>query len=190
YLMQSKGTIENGWWWIHPRLSAPGSFSQVDYPAATNVDQAIVWMVHLFTRDPGLCINIPRMVMVVLHARIPSRCLRVIGVSNVLAILAGWLYAFSPYGLYRNITHFNLATYFVPVPCTVALLVAAGRLDRLSRGAKRWLAVGCALIGLNYIYNAFFAGFLILGAALIALAARRSLRQFAQGAAFVGTICM
>jgi len=29
YLMQVKGTIENGWWWIHPRLSAPGVFEQI-----------------------------------------------------------------------------------------------------------------------------------------------------------------
>jgi hypothetical protein len=51
YLMQSKGTIENGWWWVHPRLSAPGAFSQVAHPSATNVDQASVWIVHLLTRD-------------------------------------------------------------------------------------------------------------------------------------------
>jgi len=190
YLMQSKGTIENGWWWVHPRLSAPGTFWQVDYPSATNVDQAIVWIVHLFTRDPGLCINIAWMVMIVLSAVIATCCLRVIGVSSALAVLAGWLYAFAPYGLYRNITHFSLATYLVPVPCVVALLVAAGRVDDLSAAAKRWLAVVCALIGLNYIYNAFFAAFLILLAALITLAARRSLLQFAQGTALVGIICL
>jgi hypothetical protein len=190
YLMQSKGTIENGWWWVHRRLSAPGAFSQVDYPSATNVDQAIVWIVHLFTHDPGLCINIAWIAMVVLSAIIASRCLRVIGVSGGLAVLAGWLYALSPYGLYRNITHFNLATYFVPVPCTVALLVAGGRFDGVSRGAKRMLILVCALIGLNDIYNAFFASFIVLAASLIALAARRSVRDFAQGAAVVGIICL
>jgi len=50
YLMQVKGTIENGWWWVHPRLSAPGVFEQVQFPSSPTVDQAVVWIVHLFTR--------------------------------------------------------------------------------------------------------------------------------------------
>ena len=29
YLMQTKGTIENGWWWVHPRLGAPSTFVEV-----------------------------------------------------------------------------------------------------------------------------------------------------------------
>jgi len=51
--MQAKGTIENGWWWVHPRLSAPGVFTQVLYPSNTTVDQAIVWLLHWFSRNPG-----------------------------------------------------------------------------------------------------------------------------------------
>ena len=70
YLMQVKGTIENGWWWVHPRLSAPGVFEQVQYPSNTTVDQAIVWIVHLFTREPGLVINASWMIMVVLSGMI------------------------------------------------------------------------------------------------------------------------
>jgi ABC-type uncharacterized transport system permease subunit len=60
----------------------------VDYPSATNVDQAIVWIVHLFTPDRGLCVNIAWMVMVVLSAVVASRCLKEIGVSGGLAVLA------------------------------------------------------------------------------------------------------
>ena len=75
YLMQVKGTIENGWWWVHPRLSAPGVFEQVQYPSNTTVDQVIVWIVDLFTREPGLVINASWMIMVVLSGVIASRCL-------------------------------------------------------------------------------------------------------------------
>jgi len=35
YAMQVKGTIENGWWWVHPRLSAPGRFAQISCPSNT-----------------------------------------------------------------------------------------------------------------------------------------------------------
>src|SRR4029453_1207089 len=37
YLVQAKGTLENGWWWSHPRLSAPFSFHQISYPSNSNV---------------------------------------------------------------------------------------------------------------------------------------------------------
>src|SRR5437868_405859 len=58
YLMQVKGTIDHGWWWFNGHVSAPGTFAQVAYPSNTNVDQALVWLVHLFTRDAGLCLNL------------------------------------------------------------------------------------------------------------------------------------
>jgi len=109
YLMQVKGTIENGWWWIHPRLSAPGVFEEVLYPSNTNVDQAIVWVVHLFTREPGLVINVSWMIMVVLSALIASRCLVLLGLMRPIAIPVGLVFALSPYALYRNIDHFALA---------------------------------------------------------------------------------
>src|SRR6266481_671749 len=82
YLMQVKGTIENGWWWVHPRLSAPGAFAQILYPSNTNVDQAIVWIVHLFTRDPAFVINASWMIMVVSSGLIDSGCLALLGVDR------------------------------------------------------------------------------------------------------------
>jgi phosphoglycerol transferase len=186
YLMQVKGTIENGWWWVHPRLSAPGVFEEIQYPSNTNVDQAIVWIVHLFTGEPGLAINVSWMIMVVLSALIASRCLRLLGLSRRIAIPVGLLFALSPYALYRNIDHFSLAIYLVPIPSTVALLVATGRLGELQR-RRRWALMAlCALVGFNYTYYAFFACFLILIASLIAWN-RRELRG---GLTFVAVICL
>jgi phosphoglycerol transferase len=190
YLMQVKGTIENGWWWVHPRLSAPGVFRQIDYPSNTNVDQAIVWFVQLFTNEPGLCINVSWMIMVVLSALIASRCLRVLGLSRGTAIPIGLLFAMSPYALARNIDHFSLATYLVPVPCAVALLVATGRLGGVSRLAYGALAIGCTLIGFNYTYYAFFGSFVILAAAVVAFGTNRPRREFAGALTFVGLICV
>jgi phosphoglycerol transferase len=189
YLMQVKGTIDNGWWWVHPRLSAPGVFEQVQYPSNTTVDQAIVWIVHLFTRDVGLCINVSWMIMVILSALVASRCLRLLGVPRRLAIPAGLLFALSPYALFRNIDHFSLATYLVPIPCTVALLVATGRFVHLHKRTKVGLAIGSVLVGLNYPYYAFFACFLILVASFVAVAAEWNWRELRRGLVFVGAIC-
>ncbi len=190
YLMQVKGTLDNGWWWVHPRLSAPGVFEQIQFPSNTNVDQAIVWIVGLITRHPGLCINLSWMIMIVLSALIASRCLVLLGVPRGLAIPIGLLFGLSPYALYRNIDHFSLATYLVPIPCTVALLAATNRLGPLEGPSRSALMIGCVLIGFNYTYYAFFACFLILVASAIAFAADRNRRNAVRAAAFVGAICL
>ena len=39
YLMQSKSTIDNGWWWWNPRLGAPAGLDEVSFPSNTTVDQ-------------------------------------------------------------------------------------------------------------------------------------------------------
>ena len=190
YLMQVKGTLENGWWWVHPRLSAPGVFEQVQYPSNPTVDQAIVWLVHLFTREPGLAINASWMAMVVMSGLIASRCVRLVGVSRPVAQAVGLLFALSPYAISRNITHFSLAVYLIPIPCTVALLVATGRLRQLSRLHRCALGAGCVLVGLNYPYYAFFACFLILVASLIASVGNRNHRELGSGLLLVGVICL
>ena len=190
YLMQVKGTIENGWWWVHPRLSAPGVFEQVQFPSNTTVDQAIVWAVHLFTSEPGLVINLSWMIMVVLSGLIASQCLMLTGISAPVARGAGALFAFSPYALMRHINHFSLAIYLIPIPCTVALLVATGRWRQLPWADSWALGIGCVLVGFNYPYYAFFACFLILGASLHALVGERHTRDFGSGMAIVGVICL
>jgi hypothetical protein len=45
FLMQSKSTVDNGWWWSNSRLGAPFAFDELAYPSNSNVDQAMVWAV-------------------------------------------------------------------------------------------------------------------------------------------------
>src|SRR4029077_16645865 len=68
YLVQAKGTLENGWWWSHPRLSAPFAFHQIAYPSNSNVDQLVILLVSVFTRDVGLCVNLSWTIFIVLSA--------------------------------------------------------------------------------------------------------------------------
>jgi hypothetical protein len=166
YLMQVQGTLQNGWWWTHPHLGAPGVFEQLTYPSNTTVDQAMVWLVHLVTSGPAATLNLTWVLLVALSAVIASACLRLFGISRPLAAVAGVGYALLPYALSRNIHHFSLAIYLVPIPCAAALAIAAGRL--LSTRARLALVVGAVLVGLDYTYYAFFASFLVLVATLIA----------------------
>ncbi len=150
----------------------------------------------MFTREPGLVINASWMIMVVLSGMIASRCFALLGVSRRVAVPVGLLFALSPYALSRNIDHFSLATYLVPFPCTVALLLAGGRLTTTpsdgprARWVRRALLGGCILVGLNYPYYAFFACFLILVASMMAFAADWNRRELGRGLVFVGVICL
>ena len=180
YLMQAQGTIQNGWWWTHPDLGAPGVFQQLSYPSNTNVDQAMVWTVGRVTKQPGLNLNVSWMLMVALSSLVATACLRLVGISRAVAALAGVLYALLPYALSRNTQHFSLAIYLVPIPCAGALAVASSRVTLSGRRLAALLA-GSVLVGLNYTYYAFFAVFVLLVATVIAVVRDRQSPRWRHG---------
>jgi phosphoglycerol transferase len=188
-MMQCKTTIDSGWWWFNGHLSAPFSFDARLFPANTNFDQFLVWLVHLFFSDAGICANLTWILILALGAVIATLCLLHLGLSRPVAFLAGILYGISPYALYRGIDHFWMAAYLVPVPCTVALWLAAGRGNRFRR-PERILLAGCVLVSLNYIYYAFFAGFLILVGTAVGFYKHRNLYVIRAGVLVMGTICV
>jgi phosphoglycerol transferase len=104
-------------------------------------------------------------------------------VSTVSSLVAGTLFALSPYALYRNIDHFWMVIYLVPFPCTAALLLGSGRLVErpLSRSQTLAILVGCAALGFNYVYYSFFACFLIGLATAVGWIAIRRTRLAAAG---------
>ena len=103
--------------------------------------------------------------LVVLSGLSATWCLRQLRVSRVSAFAMGTLFALSPYALYRNIDHFALVIYLVPFACTASLWLAAGEShQRWGRTARIAVFAGCALLGINYVYYAFFASFCLLPA--------------------------
>lgn len=187
YLMQSQGTLENGWWWTHPRLSAPAAFPQVAYPSNNNVEQGVVWLIGRFTRDVGLVLNLAWLVLMIVAAVIATRCLLWLNVSVPLAFVAGVLFSLSPYALAANIDHFSLAVYLVPIPCTAALLVASNRIDAVPvRRVLLWS--GCVLLAFDYIYYAFFGVFVLIVASAMALA--RGHRTWRTGLLLAATVVL
>jgi hypothetical protein len=189
FLMQSKSTLDNGWWWSNPRLGAPFAFDALAYPSNSNVDQAIVWMVGRFVSQPAAAVTLAWAVTVIASGLAATWCLRRLGVSAASALAAGTLFALSPYALYRHIDHFSLVIYLVPFACAAALWLAAGRPLRAWPGyAPIAVPVGCALLGFNYVYYAFFGAFCIVAGTIVGYVARRDRRVVASGALCVALI--
>jgi phosphoglycerol transferase len=188
-LMQSKSTFDNGWWWFNPMLGAPFGLDSVAFPMNGNVDQAIVWLTSWFVNDAVATTNIAWAVMVVLSGLSASWCMRRVGASSMSSMIAGTLFALSPYALYRHIGHIWMVTYLVPSACAAALLLWSGRFgERGLRKGRIGVLLGCALLGLNYIYYAFFGCFFILVASLARVATSRDWRVLRTGALCVGLI--
>ncbi len=188
FLMQTKSTMDHGWWWSNQMLSAPSTFHALAFPSNTNVDQFIVFIISRFTHSIGLCINLTWIFMLILSGLTATWCLRKIGIAGNAAIVAGVLFAISPYALYRQIDHFSLVTYLVPFPAVAALLLITGRPpDPWWRGSVGLLA-GCALLGFNYVYYAFFGSFLLVVASLTGYFNWRDKRILLAGATSVALI--
>jgi phosphoglycerol transferase len=189
FLMQGKSTLDNGWWWSNPRLGAPFAFDALAYPSNSNVDQSLVWIVGRFLSQPIAVVNLAWGLTVILSGLAATWCLRRLGVSAASALAAGTLYALSPYALYRHIDHFSLVIYLVPFACAAALWLESGRPMRVwPRRAPLVVLAGCALLGFNYVYYAFFGAFCVLAGALIGFVAHRDRRILASGALCVGVI--
>jgi len=82
YLIQAKGTLENGWWWSNPRLSAPGSFQQIAYASNSNVDQLMVLLVGRFSQDVALCLNATWVIFTIAAGAIATWCFLRMGLSS------------------------------------------------------------------------------------------------------------
>lgn len=184
YLMQAKGTVDNGWWWFNPLVGAPQGLDELAFPANGNVDQAIVWMASLFVSDPLSAINFAWLAMVAVSGIAATWCMRAVGVSMPSAFVMGTLFALSPYALYKNLAHFGMAIYLIPFVCTVALQLASNRLPEggyLGR-AGLVLLIGSGLIGFNYVYYPFFGCFFISVATIVGYLTYRQRRILTAGA--------
>ena len=191
YLAQSKSTLDHGWWWVNPSIGAPLGVHALAFAQNTNVDQAIVRIVGLFTREVGLAVNLAWLIMLGLSAVTSTWCLRRLGVSRLGAGAAGVLFALTPFALYRNIGHFNMVTYLIPFPATVAVLLASFDNARPLR-LRDVIApmAGCVLVGFNYIYFAFFGAFVIMIGALIGFVRARSIAPLKLGGVCLGALLL
>ena len=191
YLGQIKSTVDNGWWWTNPRIGVPVGLHALTFPQNANVDQSIVWIVSRFTDQIGLVVNLTWMAMIGLSALTATWGLRRIGASAAVAGVVAVIFALTPFAVHRSVAHFALVIYLLPIPATVAVLLASGG----ANGRWTWRSwvvplAGCVLVGFNYIYFAFFGAFLILVATAAGAALTRSMAPVRKGALFLAVIAL
>ena len=157
FLTSAKAIVQNGWAYEIPQLSAPFSLSMVAFPAISNFDWVVMKGMALVIPDAGAVLNGFWLLSIVLAAWSATLGLRLLGVTDWLALASGILYALLPYVFMRNVAHIALVHFCVPLMSTLAIDLACGE-ERLQSVTIRRLGYLAALAqGFDYIYYSFFA---------------------------------
>jgi phosphoglycerol transferase len=148
-------------------LGMPFGVEIADWGAGMPLDLTALGTLVAAFGEPGTAINTWWLLSVVATGVFAAFALRALDLGAALALGLGYLYALSPYAFYRNVAHVSLVYHFVPLIALLAVRTAEGRPERLSRGARAAVLLGCAGQGLSYIYYSFFSCFLLGAAALL-----------------------
>jgi phosphoglycerol transferase len=191
YLAQTKSTMDHGWWWFNPSLGAPFGLTAATFAQNGNIDQAIVWVVSRFADSAIVVGSVSWMLMAALSAVTATWGFRRMGVTPAVAAAMSVLFALTPFALYRFIAHFTLVLYLLPIPATIAVLLASGE-GTEPWPRRAWFAPlgGCILLGFNYVYFAFFGVFLISVGALVGAAVGRRAAPLRKGGLCVAAIVL
>jgi phosphoglycerol transferase len=162
HLLIVKAMIEQGWWWHIGRLSAPFSLDMISFPVGGNVDYALMWILARFSNRPGLVLNVFWLGSVVLTSISAAWSFNRLGVLAELSFAAGVLYGLIPQTFYSATSHLMLVKYLLPPVLVLAVFLFAAEAWPKNRGIQTALFTATALLGFNYVYSAFFAGFCLL----------------------------
>lgn len=188
YLTIVKSIASGEWTWFNHDLGAPFGVPFAAFPQNITFTSCVMWIISLFTSEPGLIINLFWIAATVTTSVLCHVSLRALGISLVTAMAASTLYALLPYTFYRNTAHVSLTYMFVPVLAAYSVGVLAGAVDKEFRVPKGMLVVtafSCVAMGLDYIYNSFFACFFLLAAATLGAIIARGWRPVLQVVPFV-----
>lgn len=188
FLSLIKGMVDNGWLYIIPQLSAPFSFNAAGFPSMTNLDWGIMKLISLFLDDPGAVLNVFWLISFVLTAWAAMLALRLLGITDWLALWLGLIYSFMPYAFFRNTAHISLVYYCVPLLSCFAIVLACG--DKRHQSSSI-LAVGylsAIAQGFNYIYYSFFSVLLFLFSGWLGYKKNNSLKSLRIAAVAISII--
>lgn len=148
-------------------LGMPFGVEIADWGAGMPLDISALRGLVTTLGEAGTAINAWWLLSVVATGVFAAFAFRALDVGPALALGLGYLYALSPYAFYRNVGHVSLVYHFVPLIALLAVRTAEGRPEKLSRGARAAVLLGCAGQGLSYIYYSFFSCILLGGAGLL-----------------------
>jgi phosphoglycerol transferase len=180
----AQNVLETGWHLEGPRLNAPYGQAHHDFPQFGDLTFLMLSVAGAVTGSGPAAVTAVYLLTFPLVALATFWALRQLQVPAVVAVVGAVIYAVLPYHFARGTGQLLLAAYYaVPVAGYVVVTAAAGRLH----GRLRMLVLG-ALVGLSSIYYSAFALLLLLPAALLGYARRRTLRSLAPAVIFGATI--
>ncbi len=146
-----------------PRLGAPLAANWADFPRTEDLLSFLGGQlaVHL---GLGLATNVLLLLGALGAVWAMYGCARWLRVRRPVALIAGLLFAFSPYFFTRNVQHLSLSFYaLTPVAVLAWRQLAQG--GRWRRGRRWFLACTALALGLQAVYYALY---FIMGCALVA----------------------
>jgi phosphoglycerol transferase len=186
YHLMAKSITDGGWFLDVPLLGAPGGLNLRDVPTSdNNLHALMLWLLARRTSDYPVVLNnffLLSFPLVFLPALL---VMRHFGVGWPVSVCGALLYAFAPFHFTRGQHHLFLSAYW-PVPLAVLMMLWVSR-DGLWpkhaghlawRSGRLWSSLLiCLVLASTGFYYAFFAGFFVFVAGMVAALRDRSWRR-------------
>ena len=176
-----KTLLAEGWWLTSSSLGFPFGQELYDYPFAAGNTLHLLGIagLGLLLGDPVLAINVFFLLGFPLIAVVAFLVFRRLGISIVVSVFAGSVFAILPYHFARNIDHLFLSSYYtIPIAGYLIVKVFSGRplFDLSGSRRKQALQIAavvaiCVAIGSTATYYAVFTVLLLLVGGLISAVA-------------------
>jgi phosphoglycerol transferase len=193
YQMVVKAVMERLWYFTNPLLGMPTGLESHEFPfvVGDGFHLLVCKFLGLFTSNSALVFNLYFLLGFPLTTLTTVLALRKLGSTYPSAIAAGVLFAFLPFHTMRQEIHIFMATYYA-VPLMVLVLVWLGEATPLFSRATRPRALAslgiCALVAATGLYQAFFAGVLLVVSGAVATLRHRSYRHALATVALLATL--
>ncbi len=178
-----KGMLDNPWFLNNKWLGAPFGANFADIPNPDLLLQVVCKLLALVTKNHMLTRNLMAISSYPLVALTALYVMRRLGVRDLIAVVAGVIYAFIPFHWLRISGHFALGVGYFSIP--LATLLALGLFEnsrlfldtapessklRALGGRRTWVAIAwCVAMGTSgLVYFSAFSCFLFMLAGLLA----------------------
>ena len=187
-LAVAKNIADGGWIWFIDRLGAPFGLAVVAFPQNLTTTSVVLKLLSLFSKEPGWMLNVYWLLAVVGASVNAHLSLRVMGYRRASATALSTLYALLPYAFYRNVAHLPVVYPFIPVLAAFAVQVGANVSSALTTRWGKYVVVCAIAQAFDYVYNTFFAVFVLVTAASLAFLYHRSKLQAARALVVVAVL--
>ncbi len=193
FLSTVKDVVEHGWFWNNPDLAAPFGQSNLDFAASfgDTGHYVVIRALGVVLGDPVVVFNAFYLLCFPLAAVTAYVVLRDLGSARLPALVAGVLFAFLPYHLFRHQNHLFLAAYYaVPLGVWLVIALAEGRtlLDRADRRRTAMTLAACVVVASASNYYAVFTMLALVLVVPLAALAWRSRAMAIQGALVLAAV--